>query len=352
MKKFFSCFCAAVAALSTVAFAHCAKPKPQTGDGAVLTGQNLGSLVGKTVGVAQLFNVPGLTLQVVLNKYGVEYQIIESLQTEKATDKVNLLAVDAADISPAYGCDYYLCPEPAATAKMNGTKEKPVSLVWAGSLQELYGETYYNGNKGYPQAVLVAKKEIAGDTVTGNVVSAMGNAFQYLSNAQPQTILSLLDRVRTNGLTPAFNQNNLTASVVENCSVGFSSAADCKERVNTFLSELQAVNPSAAATVSDEFYYTGAFTDTATEGTRTIYAPDGAPALALAELIERNLSGLQCEVIDASTVRTKVTGASPAADYCILPVDLASKLLGTGNVYRMLGTVTNGNLYFLTVKNA
>ena len=57
-------------------------------------------------------------------------------------------------------------------------------------------------------------------------------------------------------------------------------------------------------------------------------------------------------MIDAQAVAGYVTGASPAADYCVLPVNLASKLLGSGDAYRMLGTVTNGNLYFLTVKNA
>lgn len=346
MKKILSCLLSAVALTGAVTLAACAKPSG-TENGAVLTAQNLDSLVGKTVGVAQLANVPGLTLQVVLNKYDIDYQIIDSVQAERATDKVNLLAVDAADISPAYGCDYYLCPEPAATAKINGTKDKQISLVYAGSLQEAYG-----GTEGYPQAVLVAKKEIAGDTVTGNVVSAMGNAFQYLSTAQPQTILSLLDGVRTNGLKPAFTEQNLTKEVIANCSVRYTPAADNKLGVNNFLAELAAVNANAAAKVSDEFYYTGAFTDAAAEGTRTIYAPDGAPALAIVEMLERNMTDFTFEVIDASTVQAKVTGANPVADYCILPVNLASKLLGTGSAYKMLGTVTNGNLYFLTVKNS
>ena len=354
MKKTFCILTAALTFGCAFAMSACGGGQESGGgDTPYLTAQNISSLKGKTVGVAQLANVPGLTLQVVLNKYGVEYQIIESVQAEKSADKVNLVAMDAANITPASGCDYYLCPEPAYTAKINGTKDKPVSFTDAGDLQELYG-----GEEGYPQAVLVAKKEFAGDTVTGLLVTLMDHSAEYLASAtsvatdKTQTILSLLDSVRTEGLAPAFNSNNLNQSVVANCSVRYTSATDGKERVNQFLSELQEVNANAAAKVSDDFYYTGTFENVAAEGKRTVYVPDGAPALSIVEAIERNLTDFEFEVIDATTVQSKVTGAAPAADYCILPLNAASKLLGTGSVYQMLGTVTNGNLYFLTVKNS
>lgn len=81
-----------------------------------------------------------------------------------------------------------------------------------------------------------------------------------------------------------------------------------------------------------------------------IYMPDGAPALALAKAMHRDLEGDEREyhVVDPSTIQTYVTGANPKADLCILPVNLASKLLGKGETYRMLGTVTHGNLYMLS----
>ena len=71
----------------------------------------------------------------------------------------------------------------------------------------------------------------------------------------PQEVLSALDGVRTEGLSASFNANNLTSEVIANCSVRFTAASACKQRVNAFLEELIAVNESAAKAVSDAFFY-------------------------------------------------------------------------------------------------
>lgn len=227
-----------------------------TGDNALLTSENLSSLVGKTVGAVQLTNVPGLTLQAVLAQYEIPYQTIASLQADKAADKVNLLQMgsDASNVTPAFGCDYYLCPEPAVTAKIKGTANNSTPFKLAGDLQKLYG-----GEDGYPQAVLVAKKSVIDndkESVDKLVSYFKGNA-EYLAGTEVATVLSLLDGVRTAGLAPAFTQNNLNATVIQNCSVRFCGAKDCKSAVNAFLAKLIAVNANAAKTVSDEFYYLG-----------------------------------------------------------------------------------------------
>ena len=227
-----------------------------TGENAPLTRDNLSSLAGKTVGAVQLTNVPGLTLQAVLAQYEIPYQTIESLQAEKAADKVNLLQMgtDAADVTPAYGCDYYLCPEPAVTAKINGTASSPKPFKLAGDLQALYG-----GEAGYPQAVLVGKKSILTDdrASADKLVSYFKGNAEYLATADTATVLSLLASVRTEGLAPAFNDKNLSAAVIANCSVRYESAKDNKDAVNAFLNKLIAVNPNAASTVSDAFYFLG-----------------------------------------------------------------------------------------------
>ena len=227
-----------------------------TGENAVLTGDNLSSLAGKTVGAVQLTNVPGLTLQAVLTQYEIPYQTIESLQAEKAADKVNLLQMgtDATNVSPAYGCDYYLCPEPSVTAKINGTASSPMPFRLAGDLQALYG-----GEAGYPQAVLVGKKSVLEEdrASADKLVSYFEGNAEYLSTAETANVLSLLASARENGLAPAFNDKNLNAAVIANCSVRYESAKDCKDAVNDFLGKLIAVNPNAASTVSDAFYFLG-----------------------------------------------------------------------------------------------
>ncbi|MDE6059212.1 MAG: hypothetical protein K2G44_04135 [Clostridia bacterium] len=216
--------------------------------GESITPENIQTtLIGKTVGVVQLPNVPGLTLQAVLKDYGMDYQIIASKEADKASDKVNLLAMDAGNVTPVYGCDYYLCPEPAASTKVSKT-----SLVMAGDLQELYGEN------GYPQAVLVAKKTVISEheSAVQKMISYLEGSREYLETVQPETVLNLLDGKRTEGLIPAFDANNLSKEVIQNCSVRFTLAEIAKPSVNLFLDKLIAVNAQGASTVSDKFFYT------------------------------------------------------------------------------------------------
>lgn len=225
-----------------------------TGENTAITRENLSTvLIGKTVGVVQLMNVPGLTFQAVLAEKEIPYEILESIQAEGAADKVNLvnMGTDATSVTPAYGCDYYLCSEPAATTKYKMTNGV---LKPAGDLQELYGD----GN-GYPQAVLVAKTSvIAGNkAAVDSFISYMEGSAEYLKTVEPETVLSLLAGKRTEGLTPSFNANNLNTTVIANCSVRFTAAGQAKAEVNLFLDKLIAVKSSAASKVSDHFFYAG-----------------------------------------------------------------------------------------------
>lgn len=228
-----------------------------TGDNAVLTAESLEtSLIGKKVGVVQLANVPGLTLQAVLNDYNIDYQIVQSTEGEMAVDKVNLIPFAPENVTPAGGCDYYLCPEPVASAKIKGTASSGNPFKMAGDLQQLYGS-----ENGYPQAVLVAKKSVIAESQENNVIKEVLQYFEgsanYLANEAPEKLIELLADVRTEGLTPSFNANNLTKEVVANCSVRFMSGATCKDKVKSFLEKLIAVNADSTAIPSDDFFYMG-----------------------------------------------------------------------------------------------
>ncbi len=80
-----------------------------------------------------------------------------------------------------------------------------------------------------------------------------------------------------------------------------------------------------------------------------LYCPDGAPALSVARLSEEDtaIENLKVNVVDASLISSYVTGEAPKADFAIMPVNAAVKLLGKGDKYKMLGTVTNGNLFLM-----
>lgn len=85
--------------------------------------------------------------------------------------------------------------------------------------------------------------------------------------------------------------------------------------------------------------------------TISFYMPDGAPALAAAQLMAEDVdlgADVNYNVVNSTLITTYVTGDSPEADVCILPVNAAVQLLGSGETYQLLGTVTHGNLYIVS----
>ena len=82
-----------------------------------------------------------------------------------------------------------------------------------------------------------------------------------------------------------------------------------------------------------------------------VYAPDGAPALVLAQLMSEEMQfdeKVNYHVVNASTIDTYVTGEDLRAELCVLPVNAAAAKLGSGENYTMLGTVTHGNIYIVS----
>ena len=217
------------------------------------TADNLSDLVGKTVGVLKINDVPGLTFKAVLNKHGLAWREIGN-DGEIVADKVNLLAITGADAVGATGADgqptadCYMVAEPAATAQ---AKAKNYALV--GNVQTLYG-----GENGYPQAVLVAKKSIVEeekDWVT-EFIGKIETSIEWLDSASGAEIVaavnSHMDDVNT---VTSLKAPLLSSAVLERCSIRFSHAAECANEVNTFLTDLIAVNDKAAAMPKDEFYW-------------------------------------------------------------------------------------------------
>ena len=83
--------------------------------------------------------------------------------------------------------------------------------------------------------------------------------------------------------------------------------------------------------------------------TYEIYMPDGAPALAMAKLIKDDEQF--GETVHYTVVAAANIGASvlqKKADAAIMPVTAASKIIGSGEEYVMLGVVTHGNIYVMS----
>ncbi len=218
----------------------------------------------------------------------------------------------------------------------------------AGNLQDLYG------TNGYPQAVLVVKNSVLENdpAAVAAMTSYMEGADNYLATAEPTAVVTALSGCYAEGLTPSLNAKNLTKEVIKNCSVKFTAAQDAKETVNAFLAKLIAIDETFTSAAADAFYYAGGAQAGTVSGQYQVYAPDGAPALALAYAVsETEGNAFTYHVVAANTITAQVTGETPKADFCVLPVNAAAKLLGKGTSYKMLGVVTNGNMYFIRSHN-
>ena len=208
--------------------------------------QNLSSLIGKTVGVLQINEVPGLTFKAVLNAYQIPWQEVKN-DGGMVEDKVNLLAITGADAVGSVEADCFMIAEPAATAQ----SKKGYSIV--GDLQQLY-----NGENGYPQAVLVAKKAFVEENEkwTKEFVSKVEGAATWLQTASGEDIVAAVSSHMEDPQTAtSLKAPLLSSAVLGRCGIYFTYAADCKNEVNAFLTAMMAVNSKAAAMPLADFYW-------------------------------------------------------------------------------------------------
>lgn len=201
-----------------------------------ITSENFASaLSGKKVGVINLPAFPGAVFKLLLTNHNI-------------SDKVTLEAVNAGQVNGTQtDYDYFVIPEPAASVKVGNPN---LNLKVVGSLQTLYGE------KGYPQAVLVAKNSLieSEPQFISNFMKAMDDNAKWLLNesVEASTILSAVSSLYP---STSFNAQNLTKPVIANCAVRFAASSDCKSDVIKILSELKGAGDGAATAVSDDFFY-------------------------------------------------------------------------------------------------
>ncbi len=116
---------------------------------------------------------------------------------------------------------------------------------------------------------------------------------------------------------------------------------------------MKKIKKIAAAFLAGVFVCAGVFAGCKKEKEELIFCmPDGAPSLAVAGLMAKDSAedGVAYRVVAPTKIASKVTAKSEKenADLCVLPMTAASKLLGNGERYTLLGTVTRGNLYLIS----
>ena len=238
-------------------------------------------------------------------------------------------------------------PEPAATQLTKMASDK---TWYRTDLQALYD----NQTKAYPQAVVLIKQSFL--NTYPSAVTELANAFGGNVNWVKENTTQAVNAVN-NALVsgePSLKSANITAQVVDNCKIYWQSASDAKQSVNQYLNDIISLESNSAKTVDDGFYYTGSgVSGQFTNQTVTVFAPDGAPALAIAKFINDNETfgtekTFEYKVVSSSDIGSKV--ASGAGDIVILPINAASKLYKShaSDTYQMAGVVTHGNLYIMS----
>jgi len=223
------------------------------GNLADVTPSTINVLIGKKVGVINLANVPGLTFKAILADNNIEYKDI-SESGEVDENKVNLKGLaNGTEVVPASDCDYFVVPEPAATTKQNATGGK---LSIAASLQDLYGQ-----EGGYPQAVLVVKKQIASSDIE-NMVKVLDSFAQNESWLKAQTtktediVNAVVSGFVKEDTAPTFTADNLNTTVIENCAISFERLTNQnKGKIENYINKLNAISNNAWGSVKQEFLY-------------------------------------------------------------------------------------------------
>ncbi len=212
----------------------------------VIDKQNITHLIGKTVGVMQLNNVPGLTLKYALTALDAPFATIQD-DSQKQLDKINLMPINKVETART-DIDVFLIPSPQADLKAQA-----LNLKFVGSLGALYSDN------GFPQAIIVAKNSVIAHNsqFLKDFVENVKTVNDYLIEENKQEICSLISSKLEDGLTPVFNENTLTSLTIKRLNVKFVSAKNSKDSVNLFISNLKSVEPLSVSAFSEDFFYLG-----------------------------------------------------------------------------------------------
>ena len=216
----------------------------------VYTRENLSSLVGKKVGVLQINNVPGLTFKTVLNECGIAWAEVTNDGTVYE-DKVNLAPIADATAVGTMDAECFVIAEPAASAQA----KKGYNIV--GDLQTLYG-----GENGYPQAVLVGKKEIVEEHTLwmSAFIADVKSSAEWLKTATGAQVVTAVNAHLDDTLQESsLKAPLLTADVLGRCGVRYVEAKDCKTAATALLQGFIEINPQSTVLPQDNFFWTKEF---------------------------------------------------------------------------------------------
>ena len=235
-------------------------------------------------------------------------------------------------------------PEPVAS-----TLEKTDSKKWYRlDLQQLYDSE----KSSYPQAVLMVKTSLLNsyNTEITQFAEGIDDNVSWAKENVSDAISAINDSL-PEGTVASFTNNNLTASVIENCKIKWQGVnTQTKEQVKNYIDDIMSISDKSATAVTDDLFYNSTATQIFNGEKITVAVPDGAPALAIAKYIKNGVS-FEGKPLEFNVVKADQIGTS-TADIKIMPVNAATKTYNKNALdpYVMLGIVTHGNLYIMSTE--
>lgn len=214
-------------------------------DGTPLTAASISLLQGKTVGVLQIDNLPGLVFKSVLTQYGLTWTT-DGENEENAVRLEGILRPN--EIVKGSRFEYYVLAEPAVSVQV---KKNGFSLV--GDLQTLYG-----GKDGYPQAVLVAKKELAQAKAEwiNEFVQEVAESAEFVPQMTGEEIVAAVTaHLDDPASATTLNAGTLSYEVLTRCGVRYVAAKNCGEAANALLEKFLKIQPMVTAIPAEGFYW-------------------------------------------------------------------------------------------------
>jgi len=290
-----------------------------------------------------------LTLASIVLAATVTVGVSACSKDEKPTDEpttssssVTLKAMSAATEVSDKETDYYILPEPAATTMT----KKNTDLYNVGSLQTLYGDG------GYPQAVVVAKSSLieSDGAFVKEFIAAYRQTAAWLSSLTDYSVIVNSINSHYGDSTSTLVVGQLNSTVIANCNISYKSATDEKTNIINYMNEVKDIASDMYGECADEFFLDeSTLTNSSSTTTSvTVAVPDGAPAISMTYMMNGNVTfskEVTYTVVNASEIK------SSTADIIVMPLNVAAKTKGKGTSYKLLGTVTHGNLYILSRNN-
>ena len=245
-----------------------------------------------------------------------------------------------------------LVPEPAASTLIKKANKEQNKTIYKLDLQELYDGTA----KAYPQAVMMVKSSVI--KTYPQIVDVLDDIDQNVAWLKQEGNATVgVSAIKTKFEASTLNAGTLSETAIDGCKIFYQSASDAKEQVQNYIRDILSIENSSAKTVSDDFFYSGAIGGDCDKQTLSVYAPDGAPALAIAKFIQEDTKlvdglGVSYNVIKANTIPT--TYRAGTADVFIMPINLATKFYNTdenvNDPYVMVAVITHGNFYIMSTE--